>query len=400
MNNVRRKKVHAKPRGQRDPGIDGTDGFIAISRGVRTVKNLAELQAECATLGIKVETKGRASKEPYIAALRDHHWRKEHPDELLPAQVMPMLLGSWEDLDEDEARQMEEDYHAWIVQPKLDGCRALLHIEDGRVKITSRTVSEVTYRLSEFQGNLPHLTAGMTTLTGTILDGELVCPAHCLDTGSTIAETTLQATMAILATSPDNARRIQDGQDAHVQFHVFDVLRSRGQDVTPLPLMERLDILEQALRQSLNPFIDAVPSFVVNKPDIHRRILAAGGEGTAWKRADAPYEPGRRVEHWIKRKATVEIEAVITGFKQGNDGHAHVVGAVEFGVRDRGGSVVAVAWVSSWSDQERQEMTHLDPSGNVVLNPSYLGRRALIEGQDRSAKVNRIRHARIRHWID
>jgi hypothetical protein len=73
------------------------------------VKNLANLQAECAVLGIKVETTGRASKEPYIAALRDHHWWKHHPDEPLPDQIMPMLLGSWEDLEEAQAEAIEQD---------------------------------------------------------------------------------------------------------------------------------------------------------------------------------------------------------------------------------------------------------------------------------------------------
>jgi ATP-dependent DNA ligase len=162
------------------------------------VKNLAELQAECAALGIKVETRGRASKEPYVAALRDYHWRKDHPDEPLPAQVMPMLLGSWEHLDDGQVEAIEQDHHAWIIQPKMDGVRALVHIEDDRVHVTSRTVSEVTYRLSEFQDNLPHLVEDLSALNGTILDGELMCPVSCLDTGSTVTGNSLQATTAVL----------------------------------------------------------------------------------------------------------------------------------------------------------------------------------------------------------
>jgi bifunctional non-homologous end joining protein LigD len=280
------------------------------------VKLLAELQAECAALEIKVETKGRASKEPYVAALRDYHWRRDHPAESLPAQIMPMLLGSWEDLDDAQAEAIEQDHHAWIIQPKLDGVRALLHVEDGRVRITSRTVSEVSYRLSEFQDNLPHLAKDLSGLNGTILDGDLVCPVSCLDTGSTVTANSLQATMAVLATSPNKARHFQEGQDAHVRFHVFDILRSGSQDVTPLPFKDRQDLLATALRKLPNEFIDLVPSFVVNKLDIHRRIIDAGGEGTVWKRADAPYEPGRRVSHWLTRKRGIEVVAFGTGFKR------------------------------------------------------------------------------------
>jgi ATP-dependent DNA ligase len=362
------------------------------------VKTLTKLQAECATLGIKVPMKGRPSKKPFLAALRDYHWRKEYPEEPLPNQTMPMLLGSWDDLDEATAEEIEQDCHAWIVQPKMDGVRALLHVEAGGVRITSRTISEVTYRLSEFQDNLSHLTTGLSKLTGTILDGELVCPVSRLDTGSTIAMTSLQATMAVLAASPDKARRIQESQDAQVRFHVFDVLRYCGQDVTQLPLIERQDILENVLRQTENPFIESVPSFVVNKTVIHRRIIDAGGEGTVWKKANSPYLPGKRVLVWVKRKRGVEIEAFVSGAKAGTNGHAQMIGAVEFSIRSSDGSWVPAAWVSNWTEQQRQAMTILE-GGKVALNSSFLGRKAIIVGQDESVRSRRIRHARLKEWM-
>lgn len=256
-----------------------------------------------------MKTNGRSSNEPCVAALRDFHWRKDHPNEPLPAQIMPMLLGSWEDLNEDQADAIEQDHHEWIVQPKLDGVRVLLHIEGGPVRVTIRTMFEVTCRLSELQDNLPHFAEGVSTLNGTTLDGELVCPVSALDTGSKVMGNSLQATMAVLAASPNKAQRFQESHHAHVRFHVFDILRSCGQDVTPLPLMDRQDILARTLRKLNNEFIEPVPSFVVNKSDIHRRIINSGGEGTVWKKVDAPYEQGRRVGHWIKRKRGIKVEA-------------------------------------------------------------------------------------------
>lgn len=364
------------------------------------MKNLVDLQAECAALGIKVETKGRASKEPYITALREHQWRNDHPDEPLPPQIQPMLLGSWEDLDEIEVQEIEADLHAWIVQPKLDGVRALLHIEEDRVRITGRTVSEVTYRLSEFQDNLPHLSEGWSALKGTILDGELVCPVVKLDTGSTITETSLQATTAILATSPENARRIQDGQVAHVRFHAFDILRYCGRDVTPLPLIERQDILEMALRQSANRFVETVPSFVVNKSGIHDNIIAAGGEGSVWKKADSAYLPNRRASFWVKRKRGIEIEAFVTDSKEGTNGHAGSIGAVQFSVKKGDGSSEPIAWVSSFTDRERHVLTDPQSNGRVRLAPHHIGRKAILAGQDLSARSSRLRHARLVRWLD
>jgi ATP-dependent DNA ligase len=366
--------------------------------GAFEVKTLAELRVECDRWGIRVKPEGRVGKEPYIAALREYHWERDHPGESIPAQVMPMLLGSWEDLEEEEAEEIERDCHAWVVQPKLDGVRALLHVEGGRVRITSRTVSEVTYRLSELQYNLPQLTEGFAGLSGTILDGELVCPQSATDTGSTITGSPLQATMAILATTPENARRIQARED-RVRFHCFDALRYRGQDLTPIRWADRQQYVEEARRRSENRFVEAVPSFVVNKGEVHRRLVEAGGEGTVWKKADGTYQPGRRVGHWIKRKRGIEVEAVVSGFKPGNKGHASLVGAVEFSVPGAEGKSTPVAWVSNWSDAEREAMTHIDSAGICILNSAYMGRRALIAGQDCSAKSNRFRHARIVRWV-
>ncbi len=366
------------------------------------MKTLAKLQAQCRELGLTVETSGRPNKEPWIARLRQHYWEVEHPDKELPPQIEPMLLGDWTDLDSSEAEQIEQEGSGWLVQPKLDGVRALLHVGPDSIRITSRTLSVVTYRLAELQENLPHLTEGLGRLTGTVLDGELVCPKAILDTGSTVTAHPLQAAMAILATSPAAASQMQHEQNTWLRFHVFDVLRCRDQDITPLPLLKRLDYLAEALNASDNPYVEAVPSFIIGKMAVHRRILESSGEGTVWKRLDSPYEPGRRVRHWLKRKAEVHLEAFVSAFKAGNpsNGHAHLVGAVEFSARQPDGSVQPVAWVSTWSDEERRAMTLHDAAGVIQLNPAYLGRKALIAGQDLAAKSRRLRHARLLRWLD
>lgn len=92
------------------------------------------------------EDRGRPSKEPYIATLRDRHGRQDHPVEPLPPQVRPMLPGNWANLDPEENQRIEHG-PGWIVQPRLDGVRALLHIESNRARDTSRCIREVTYCL-------------------------------------------------------------------------------------------------------------------------------------------------------------------------------------------------------------------------------------------------------------
>jgi ATP-dependent DNA ligase len=366
------------------------------------LKTLARLQSECQALGLEVNLdQTRLSKEPYLAALRDHHWQLDHPGEPLPFQLEPTLLGNWSDLDSQDAQRIENG-PGWIVQPKLDGVRAIMHIESSGIRITSRCVSEVNYRLGEFQDNLPHLITGMSGLEGTKLDGELVFTSPTLDTGKTLAQHPLQAAMAILSTSPDQATRMQDRPETRLRFHAFDILKFRGQDLTQQSLLNRLERLAQAVVGSNNPHLELVPTFTVGRVDIHRRIIEAGGEGTVWKKLDQRYEAGRRVNHWLKRKQEVRVEAFVTGFKPGKpgNGHENLVGALEFSVRQPDGSIRPIAWVSSWSDVERQAMTGTDIPGQVALNPSYLNRRAVIIGQDEAVRSGRLRHARLNCWLD
>lgn len=365
------------------------------------MKTLAELQSECAFLGITVPTNGRPSKEPYVAALRDHHWKVEHGDEPMPEYIRPMLLSDWTDLDEDDAGEIEQDGIGWIVQPKLNGVRGLLHIQSGGIRITGRTVSDVTYRLSEFHDNLGHLAAGMKGLEGTILDGELICPLKTIHTGSSVTADTLQATVAILATSPDNASRIQERHNAPIRFHAFDVLKACGEEVIDLPLRRRNDFLKEILGEIHNPHIQIVPSFVTGKAEYHHRLIEDGAEGTVWKQLDSTYQPDKRVKCWVKRKGEIRIEAFVSGFKPGspNAGHADVVGALEFSAGDSGDSPDAVAWVSALPDEERRRMTARDGDGGVRLARSFYGRRAIVAGHDWSAKSRRLRHARLVKWL-
>ncbi len=164
-----------------------------------------------------------------------------------------------------------------------------------------------------------------------------------------------------------------------------------------MPLQDRMDFLARTLQAADNSHLEIVQSFVVTKAAVHRSIIQAGGEGSVWKRVDQPYQAGRRVKHWIKKKAGIEVEAFVSGFKTGNNGHTGMVGAVEFSARQVDGSSMPVAWVSSWTDDERRAMTMLE-DGRVILNPSYLGRKGVIIGHNESARSHRIRHARLKQW--
>jgi hypothetical protein len=212
---------------------------------------------------------------------------------------------------------------------------------------------------------------------------------------------TLQATVAILATDPDNARRIQERHDARVRFHAFDVLNACGEDVTDLALRRRNDFLKEILGEIHNRHIQIVPAFATGKAEYHRRLIEDGAEGTVWKHLDSTYQPGKRVRGWIKRKAEVTIEAFVSGFKPGSpgSGHADLVGALEFSTAESRDGSDAVAWVSALPDDERYRMSERGGDGGVQLAREFYGRRAIVAGHDWSAKSRRLRHARLVRWL-
>jgi ATP-dependent DNA ligase len=104
---------------------------------------------------------------------------------------------------------------------------------------------------------------------------------------------------------------ILDGEmtwDRASAFHVFDLLRLDGRDVTGLSLDDRRSLLEQI------PF--APPLHVVARIEGERpweEACAHGWEGVIAKRRDSRYEH-KRSKHWLKMKCELTGEFAVGGF--------------------------------------------------------------------------------------
>lgn len=362
------------------------------------MRTLAELQSLCDKLDLSVETNGRRSKGPYVAALQEHYWSQDHGGKTLPEQTQPMLLSDWRDLSDELATEIEADDSGWVVQQKLDGMRVLVHITEDGVRITGRSLSTTKFRLCEYQAHVPHLVDALRGLIGTILDAELICPIAELDTSNVVTTSALQAVVALTSTTPDEATQRQAEQSAHLQLHVFDILSSAGEDISGQPLRARLDYLATALRSVASNHILQVPHHAINKCAIHAKLIENGAEGTVWKRLDSSYQANRRSKHWIKRKRAERLELIAVDYKLGTPGRGHenLIGAVGFASPNDPTTVVA--WVSAWPDEERSAMSSKE-NERPSLSAKFLGRRALIESYSRSMRSGRWTHARCLRWI-
>jgi bifunctional non-homologous end joining protein LigD len=153
----------------------------------------------------------------------------------------------------------------WIFERKLDGIRLLAFKNGSDVRLLSRN------RLPQ---SLPSIAGAIAALPArdVILDGEAIW------------------------------------SDSAVAYHVFDIMRLDGRDVTPLPLDARRALLADLPLQSP---LRRVPSLDEPRPWEH--ACREGWEGVVAKRRDSTYEH-RRSPHWLKMKCETAQELVVGGF--------------------------------------------------------------------------------------
>src|ERR1700727_2506672 len=151
------------------------------------------------------------------------------------------------------------------VEDKYDGIRAQAHVQDGVVKLFSRTRDEITESFPE----LPESLAGLPQ--DAILDGEIVAwesPARIADAGQIVDDLPSKIN-EVKAAQLGRARpfsvlqqrlgrkKVSDKmlRDVPVAFLAFDVLYTAGDLVMDRPLRERAQILDDLLaaERSIRP---------------------------------------------------------------------------------------------------------------------------------------------------
>ncbi|MGB8649055.1 MAG: non-homologous end-joining DNA ligase [Mycobacteriales bacterium] len=199
----------------------------------------------------------------------------------------------------------------WAYEVKWDGVRALVAVEGGAVRATSRNRNDITLAYPELQA-----LAG--TVSDVLLDGEVVALVDGVpDFGQ------LQLRMHVRRPVPALVARTP------VAFVPFDVLHLRDRALLSLPYDDRRAVLEGLGLQ-------VPPAFHGDGREVLDSTLARGLEGVVAKRRDSPYLPGRRSPAWVKTKHVRRQSAVVCGWKPGQGGRAGQVGSLLLGVHEDG----------------------------------------------------------------
>lgn len=213
---------------------------------------------------------------------------------------------------------------AWVHELKLDGYRIGCRIARGRVGLFSR-------RGNEWTAEFPQLVAGAKRLSAksALIDGELA------------------------AVLPDGRTSLQALGSAPLAYFAFDLVYLDGEDLTPLPLLERKDRLRALLgRRPPAPF-----RFVEHVVGGGDRFFAEACrlrlEGIVSKVATSPYSPAARNASWQKVKCVLRQELVIGGYAPSVLGG---LGALWLGYYDRQGRLVFAGKVGTGFQRQEEKL--------------------------------------------
>jgi len=259
--------------------------------------------------------------------------------EPMPALVRPMLCQTG-DLPTPDGE--------WSFEFKWDGVRAIVYVGGGRVRIVSRNDLDVTVSYPELRGLGEALGSRPA-----VLDGEIIA----LDADGRPSFGMLQRRMHVSEAA--RARRLATQVPA--TYLVFDLLYLDGHRTTGLTYDERRSLLESL---DLEGPAWATPPAFPGGPgaDVLRAARERGLEGVVAKRRDAPYEPGRRSDRWIKVKNFRTQEVVIGGWTPGRGRRGGTIGALLLGIPSPSGLAYVGKVGTGFTDQTLAELvTRLRP---------------------------------------
>jgi bifunctional non-homologous end joining protein LigD len=235
-------------------------------------------------------------------------WRED------PASLRPML-ASTADAPLDSA--------ALAYEPKYDGIRAIVSVNDGDVRFWSRLGNEKTTQFPEIGRAIREWLRGIERPL--VIDGEIVA----LDgKGKPIGFQNLQGRIHLKSGAPPD--------HAGTAFIAFDLLRDGAEDLRGLPLRHRRARLESLFSGRTHPVVRISEQAIGDGRALHARAQAHGWEGLVAKRLAAPYHSGRRSPDWRKLKLVRHQTCVIGGWTDPR-GSRPFFGALLLGLYDEEG---------------------------------------------------------------
>jgi bifunctional non-homologous end joining protein LigD len=175
---------------------------------------------------------------------------------------------------------------AWLHEVKYDGYRALIAIGGGTAKVYTRSGLDWTDKFQAIADAAARLDVGTA-----LIDGEIVAFKDGRPDFSTLKDAISNA--------------------GDMTFFAFDLLEHDGEDLRPLPNVQRKEHLRAIVPGGER--IQFSEHVIGSGEQLFAAMCEQGLEGVVSKQADAPYR-GARTKAWLKVKCTRRQEFVIVGW--------------------------------------------------------------------------------------
>lgn len=248
-----------------------------------------------------------------IYQIKQKDWLLERVDtpqiDYLHGNVQPML---------SEAANEPPVGPEYLYELKWDGIRAMVYIDEGMVRIVSRSQNDITDRF-------PELLAADKAFRATcaVFDCEIVS----LDAeGKPVFKKVINRLM-----TRGESTIAKLSRSSPVNCYVFDCLYLDGRPLVNEPLTKRREWMRDAVRQD-SPY--RVSEVVDDGQALFEAARAHKLEGIMAKLRDSKYLPGRRSSAWLKIKVWQTREVVIIGYTRGKGDRGETFGALHIAERE------------------------------------------------------------------
>jgi len=243
----------------------------------------------------------------------------------------------------------------WLFEIKWDGYRAVAFIEEGRVRLMSRSQNDLTAQFPEL-GALPQFVKAERA----ILDGEIVA----LDDEGRPSFSLMQQRTGF----QPGKRRLPRREGVPVIYYAFDLLYLDGLDLRRVALERRKQLLQE--RIVAGGVIQFSDHYAEKGLDLFEAAKQRGLEGIVAKKRGGAYQE-KRSSDWLKIKITQRQECVIGGYTD-PEGSREYFGALVLGLYDRKARLIHVGQVGTGFDQKTlKEMFGRMQPLKTKQNPFY-----------------------------
>lgn len=226
----------------------------------------------------------------------------------------PVGLTQCKTIDEREFAALRASVYA--MEPKIDGWRIQMDVDDNSIVSWTRTNHLATGKALEAESYVQH------HIPNVRLDGEMV---YLDSTG----RPDYNWTARVLGSGKEVAIEKQYEANKHLTYVVFDILRHFDDDLRGQPYEARRKLLATIPE---GPYLKVIP---IAEPsmDQHLQNLEMYDEGSVLKQLNAPYA-GKRHKSWLKWKYQPTVDAQIIGYKPGQGKYDGLIGAIHFRSED------------------------------------------------------------------